>query len=329
MRRSRSMSLSSLSSISAFRVLPRRNDGSGKESSPLPTAAAGGMYRGLITTSRLAPSRRAGDSGTFCRSPPSQWKAPSIFTAGNMSGMAAEAIACWAPISAATGFTVRSCSQSGSPCSRCCTNTVVRPDATWVVDTVSASRWPARRFGAIRSKGTVSSSSRSSVEGSSSAPCRGPSPPRPVSPIRWRASWYISRTSGRMMSPMRSDVHALTRVAARREGSSARAASTHALMAPIDVPHRMSIRTSRPISRGTSSRMCCTTPTSYAPLAAPPARTSASRPLTAGSPSSSRPRSTARRAARSAWPIAPAPCRPRRRGRAGPRSSRGCRPARG
>src|SRR5262249_11493928 len=42
-------------------------------------------------------------------------------------------------------------------------------------------------------------------------------------------------------------------------------------------PHKMSTGGGRPISRATSCTMCCRTPTSYAPRAAPPARTTATR----------------------------------------------------
>ncbi len=144
-------------------ALPARNSGLGYASvrSRWSTFGCGATWRSEIRSRRSAPRRIAGDIGVFWRRPPSVKNSSPIFTAGNRSGIAADASTWRGPIRAARWRTNGSRLHSRGTGSAHDRNTTVWPVPTCVADTEIAWRWRPRRLRSIPRHGIVRSTKRS------------------------------------------------------------------------------------------------------------------------------------------------------------------------
>ncbi len=180
--------------------------------------------------------------GVFWRTPPSMKSSRPMRTGGKRMGMAAEASACRGPTSAPRTM-VRGGAVVGSvPSGPVCMKMTVRPEATSVAETLSAVRCPCRSVRAMARQG-ISRSMRRAMGVTSKRPAASAPPPSSTRCmlIAWRTP--KPSTPARLISVHRSMSRRMPWV-----GSARCAARKQALMAPTEVPQRMSMRGGAPRS---------------------------------------------------------------------------------
>ncbi len=185
-----------------------------------------------------------------------------MLTGRNRMGSADEASACCARIAVARGEIVGSWLQGGRPGSRRWTKTTVRPLLTSVVDTVSADRSPLLEVAVdpLEGHGLRDLPLEARRVEDRGAAARGRARGAPAEQVVPDPE-HAAHVEAHEVVDAQARPHPGEPPRAVR-ASSANAASPQTLMAPTEVPHRISSGASRPRSRETSSRMCCTTPTS-------------------------------------------------------------------
>ncbi len=191
MREMRCKSASSLSSMRALNILPSMNMALGYTVRASSRARwfvrrTSSWKRRLMTSRRRAPRRMAGRMGVFWRRLPSTNSWSPTRTAGNRTGIAAEARQ-WAAVTgvATTLWPGSTGHDAGRRPDRVCTNTVVRPVASSVAATLTACKCPRYRLSLMPRHGMRPRTMSSRWLESTSPPMRWPwrSPMRITAPL--------------------------------------------------------------------------------------------------------------------------------------------------
>ena len=240
-RRRLARSFSTRSSSSASRSLPNRY--SGAESDSCSEAACRrearassvrGSARRPITSTRSQPIRIAGEMGVFCLTLPSTNRRPPTRTVGKMMGIAALASACCGLRRVETYSTEASVEYSAWSVALS-TKMMVCPVSTSVADRVTARTRPSATFWCSARQGTNSRTSTASGPASR----REVTPSTTGLPTSQRAMAVRSPQPSLKTSSSRRDSQRSARRRTPRSGSSARAASAQALIAPTLVPQKI------------------------------------------------------------------------------------------